>query len=87
MNCQPLLLSFDNAKVRTFFEYPNFSDKKIRTFLHFVCKCLKINTLHRQKIFIPVKRQKRAKKDGRNARFTLSANVPLFRILRAVSRV
>lgn len=43
-----LVIPNDSAKVRTFFEYPNFSDKKIQTFLHFVCKCLKISTLQKQ---------------------------------------
>lgn len=57
-----------NAKVRTFFEYPNFLDKKIHKFLYFVCKWLKINILQRQKNHT-VKTTKTGKRTGKYREF------------------
>lgn len=68
MNCQPLFLSFDNAKVLTFSKYPNFFHKNLQTFLHFVCKCLKISTLKKQK-FSYLQNDKNGQKDGQKGDF------------------
>lgn len=77
MNCQPLFVSFDSAKVRTFFKYPNFFHKNLQTFLHFICKCLKINVLHKQKIFVLIYSQNGQKYTDEIDTFEMVQNMAL----------
>lgn len=81
MSYQALFLSFDNANVRTFSKYPNFFHKNFQTFLHFVCKYLKIKILQKQNfsyLYIP----QIGKISPPNIRtLGMVQNMPLFRFL------
>ena len=78
-NCQPFLYRLTMQRYEHFLY--------IQTFLHFVCKCLKINTLQKKKNLILIYSQKRAKTDGKIGTFEMVRNMALFRILMAFFRV